>query len=102
MANRFANSVSVIDVSSRSVDNTIAVGDFPGNLFVAPEGDYSGFLYVLNYSDSNMMIIDTTTYTVSDQTVSLGNYPTGIAVTPDGSKTFVVNDVNANVMIVEY
>ncbi len=92
----------MIDVSTRSVENTIPVGEFPDNLFTAPEGDYSGFLYVLNYSDSNMMIIDTSTCTVSDQTVSLGNFPVGLAVTPDGDKMFVVNDVNANVMIVEY
>ena len=48
------------------------------------------------------MIIDTTTYTVSDQTVSLGNFPVGLAVTPNGDRMFVMNDVNANVMIVEY
>jgi YVTN family beta-propeller protein len=102
VANRFANTVSIIDVASQKVETTISVGEYPVNLAIASEGEYSGFLYVLNYSDSNMSIIDTNTHSVVDQTVSLGNYPVGLAVTPDGGKMFVVNDVNANVMVVEY
>ncbi|MFC1552731.1 beta-propeller fold lactonase family protein [Candidatus Latescibacterota bacterium] len=102
VANRFANSVSVIDVSSKTVEKTIPVGEFPVGLAVAPEGDYEGYLYVLNYSNSNMMIVDTSSYIVSEQTVSLGNYPVSLVITPDGAKMFAVNDVNANVMVVEY
>ena len=58
------------------------------------------FLYVTNFSDNTVSVIDTATNTVV-ATVAVGNGPEGVAVTPDGTKVYVANASSANVSVIK-
>ena len=68
----------------------------------APEGDFGDLVYVTNFSDSNVSIIDVAIDEVLDTRVTVGNFLVGLAVLPDGQKIYVVNDVNSSVTVIEY
>ena len=79
--------VSVIDTVSNKVLTTIAVGQEPIAVAVAPDRDRA---YIANYRSNSVSVIDTTTNTVLD-TIPVGVLPRDLAVTPDGTRVYAVN-----------
>jgi YVTN family beta-propeller protein len=81
--------VSVINTNTYSITSTITVGSEPYGIVVTPDGNK---VYVANYFDSSVFVINTITNTVSD-TIKFSEftYPKGLAVSPDGSRVYVTN-----------
>lgn len=78
-----AGTVSVVDLTTRSVTATIAVGAEPSAVALSPNGTR---LYVANAASNNLMVIDTATRMIV-ATVDLsafGTSPRAIAVTNNG------------------
>jgi YVTN family beta-propeller protein len=63
---------------------------------VTPDGSK---VYVANYEDNTVSVIDTATNIVN-ATIPVGTEPFGVAVTPDGSKVYVANQVSNNVSVI--
>ena len=89
VSNNGANSVSVINLASRAVTATIAVGGAPAQLALSGTR-----LFVANNASGNMSVIDTTSNTVVD-TLPAGTQPWG--VTSYGGAVFVANYGAGNV-----
>lgn len=87
VANNGANTVSVIDVSTNAVVQTIPVGSNPTGLAVTPDGNR---VYVANYASNDVSVIDTSTNIVV-ATIPVPGTSYGVAVTPDGSRVYVAN-----------
>lgn len=78
--------LSVIDIATNKIVDTIQVGHVPEGVAVTPDGKRA---YVTNSEDFSVSVIDTKTDTVMDTIGSLGNSPWGVAVTPDGKYAYV-------------
>lgn len=94
--NSNSGSVSVIDVASKAVVSTIAVGGFPEGMSITPDG---AFVYVANGNFNSVIVIDTATNTIV-ATIPVGNTPWAIAFTPDGAFAYVVNQGDESVSVV--
>ncbi len=57
-------------------------------------------VYVVNWGDGTVSIIDTATNTVK-ATLPVGDSPSGVAVTPDGTKVYVANSNSHNVSVID-
>src|SRR5215213_905092 len=95
VANRFDNTVSVIDTATNTVVATVPVGDSPSAIAVTPDG---AFAYVTNAGDFFVSVIDTATNTVVT-TVPVGAGSSGIAITPDGAFAYVATGANTVAVI---
>lgn len=87
VTNRHSNNVSVIDIASNSVIDTVDVGEEPYGVAINPNGTKA---YVTNQASDSVSVIDTTTNKII-ATVNVGKYPHGVAVTPDGKWVYVAN-----------
>ena len=83
LTNYSDNTVSKIDATTGTVDDTITVGDSPRGICF--DGTY---VWVTNYSDNTVSKIDATTDTVDD-TITVGDSPRGICF--DGTYIWVAN-----------
>ncbi|MCK4814571.1 carboxypeptidase regulatory-like domain-containing protein, partial [bacterium] len=97
VVNSGSDTVSVIDTATDQVINSLTVGDYPFHM--AASGN---MLYVTNYIDGNISMINMNTNTVLSTTFGVGNYPQGIAVTADGETIYVVNNGSESVSIRTY
>jgi YVTN family beta-propeller protein len=92
--------VTVIDTATTppSVVATVAVGNAPGAVAVAPDGKH---VYVSN-NFSDVSVIDTTTNTVV-ATIAVPRTVGGVAVTPDGKHVYVPNgdEVSSSVSVID-
>src|SRR5204863_10189539 len=75
--NLSSNNVSVIDVASNTVIDTIPVGSGPVNIAISPD---SRRAYVTNNFGNTISVIDTLSNVVID-TIPVGLQPYGIAIT---------------------
>ncbi len=97
ITNSGSDSVSVIDLSSNTVVDSVSVGGEPYGVAVTPDGTK---VYVTNYVDDTVSVIDTSSDTVIS-TITVGWSPEGIAVTPDGTKVYVANHASQNVSVID-
>lgn len=105
-ANRFAGTVSVLDVSALGsleggaaavVVARIPVARGPYDLAVGPDG---GRLYVAHFPFDLVSVVDTDERAVAG-TVAVPDGPRGVAVSPDGAKLYVANGFASTVTVVE-
>ncbi|MCH9630069.1 MAG: hypothetical protein S4CHLAM37_00620 [Chlamydiia bacterium] len=82
--------VAVIDIKTNQVIEYLTAGfSEPSGIAITPDGTK---VYVLNYADSSVSIIDTRTYEVDDTSLTSGfALPRNIAITLDGTKAYVTN-----------
>jgi YVTN family beta-propeller protein len=80
VANRFGNSVSVIDIATAANVKTIEVGTQPIGVAISPDGS---LVYVSDYKSEKVSIISTATNTVVGE-LKVEGQPAPPAVTPDG------------------
>ena len=86
------NSVSMIDTQAHEVTATIAVGENPYGVAVAPDGER---VYVTNQAAGSLTVIDHVT-----STIAVGVAPMGVAVSPDGQTAYVAdNDAHSLVLV---
>ncbi|MCW2654318.1 MAG: hypothetical protein JWR32_5294 [Mycobacterium sp.] len=82
--------LSVIDTSTNSVVETIAIADHGntlGGVAVSPDG---AFAYVTNNSANTLSILNTSTNTVAF-TVPVGRGPWHVVINPNGARAYIVN-----------
>lgn len=87
IANYNGHTVSVLDVASNQVTNTIAVGFQPISVAVTPDGTRA---FVTNESGNSVSEINIQTGVVTTTVAALG-YPSSVAITPDGVHAWIVN-----------
>ena len=92
--NKLDNTVSVIDVSTNTVTNTIPVGSNPYGVAVSEDG---ARVYITNNGDSSISVISTFSNTVIS-TIPVGFINGGICVSPDGTKLYVTGGNKAVVV----
>jgi serine/threonine protein kinase, bacterial len=92
-----ADSVAVIDTTSRSVAATIAVGRRPVGVAVDPS---TSIVYVTNYDDSSVSVINPTSRTVT-ATVRVGSHSGGVAVDSDARTAYVTNGDDGSVSVID-
>ena len=84
VANDNDNTVAVVDPATNTVIKTIAVGTFPAQIAVTPNGATA---YVANKFTESITVIDTATDTV--RTTLLGIPAATMAITPNGAFLYV-------------
>ena len=97
VANRFSDTVSVIDGASNSVIATVAVGAFPSGIGVDPN---THRVYVSNFFSNTLLTIDGLSNTVV-ATTTMGAAPIGVGVNPNTSRVYVANQDRNNVSVID-
>ncbi|MDO9589686.1 MAG: putative Ig domain-containing protein [Microcella sp.] len=90
-ANYVGNSVSIIDVATRTVVANVAGVPDAGRVSISPDGTTA---YVTNYSASTISVIDLVTRTLSGA-IPVGFQPFAVRFAADGLSAYVAN-LNAN------
>ncbi len=94
----FTGSVKVVDaISNQLVGRPITVGAFPLGIAVTPNGK---FVYVANFSSSNVSVIATAANAVT-ATIGVDTNPVAIAISPDGTRAFVASRANNVVSVID-
>jgi YVTN family beta-propeller protein len=91
-----SSSVYVIDASTNTLVDTIAVGSVPLGVTVHPSGRT---LWVANATGNTVSVINTATKAIT--TVPVGTFPTYIAINPAGTKAYVTNREDGTVSIID-
>jgi YVTN family beta-propeller protein len=86
VANTSADAVSVIDTATNQVTATIAVGNAPAEVAIAPDGSKA---YVANTGSNTVSVIDTDAKTVL-ASVPVADAPVSLAVSPLGDRLYVM------------
>jgi gliding motility-associated-like protein len=82
-----SSAVTVINTTTHTVLDSIAVGSMPYGMWQTPGG---GLLYVTNTNAGTVSVINTATQSVIAN-IPVGNAPFGITGTPDGKTVYVVS-----------
>ncbi len=98
VTNRGDNNVSVIDVSTEMVTNTIPVGLAPMRVAFTPDGSTA---FVTNASNDNSVSVIDVSMEMVTNTITVGSTPIGVAITPDGSTAYITNFVDDNVSVID-
>lgn len=89
--------ISVINIATDAVFDTIHVGSNPIGVAVNPKMKR---VYVTNNGDNSVSVIDTSSNNVI-KTINVGSEPLGVAVSPDGTKVYVANHGEASVSVID-
>ena len=94
-----AGTVSVIDIATGAVSNTITVGIYPRGVAISPNG---AFVYVANSDDDpgTVSVIDTANKAVVGDPIGVGTNPVGVAISPDGAFVYVTNQGDDTVSVI--
>jgi len=87
VTNNDSGNISVIDLATNLVTNTISVGRAPWGIALSSDNSKA---YVVLTDDRQVKVIDLSTLTITN-TISVGISPVEIALTPDGTSAFVTN-----------
>lgn len=79
VANNLANTVSIVDIASKTVTATVAVGTYPYTTLVSADGKT---LYVSNWGDATISAIDLASQKVV-ATIPVGNHPSAMTFGPN-------------------
>ncbi len=96
VANINSNTVSVINLPTSTVANTITVGSGPWGVAVSPDQTQ---VYVSNNHGNNVSVINTASNTVA-ATIPVQSSPFGVAFTPDATEAYVVNGSSNSVSVI--
>lgn len=97
VANINSDAVSVIDVPTNTVIQTIIVGNGPRGVTITPDGTKA---YVTHSISDDVSVIDLTNNIVIE-TIPVGSAPRFTAITPNGTKAYVTNSNSANVSVID-
>ena len=88
--------VSFAAPAGAATPTTIAVGNTPVGVRVAPDGAKA---YVANFISNTVSVINTGTGTVSSS-IGVGTNPFGVALAPNGARLYVMNNSAASVSVI--
>ncbi len=97
VANTGSSTVSVIDTTTNTILDSVAVGSIPWGVAVNPAANR---VYVTNRDSNTVSVIDTTTNTVV-ATVGVDVAPYGVAVDPAANRAYVANFVGHTVSVID-
>jgi YVTN family beta-propeller protein len=101
VASMSSNSVSMIDIPSSTLVNTINVGSGPWGVAISPDQNQ---VYVTNNQGNSVSIIDTQSSTVVGTVLGLSS-PLGVAFTPpngsQASQAYVVNGSSNSISVID-
>ncbi len=98
VANIDSDTVSVINIPTSAVANTIPTGEESGPWGVAVSPDQTQ-VYVSNNHGNSVSVINTASNTVV-ATIQVQSSPFGVAFTPDGTAAYVVNGSSNSVSVI--
>jgi YVTN family beta-propeller protein len=87
VSNQWSDNVSVIDLATSLVIDTLKTGNGPAGIALSANGKY---LYVVNSYSSNISVIDLNTGEEVKRLLA-GNNPTGAQLSPDGKMLYVTS-----------
>lgn len=87
----------MISIAANSVVNTIAVGDYPTDMAITPNGALG---YVVNSNDGTVSVIDLAGNTVVGNAISVGANPEDITINQAGTTAYVTNKESSTVSVV--
>lgn len=87
VSNQWSDNVSVIDLETFSVIDTLTTGNGPAGLKMDREGKY---LYAVNSFAGDISVIDLQSKTEIKR-LPAGNNPTGIGLSPDGKTAYITS-----------
>ncbi len=102
ITNSNAMTVSVIDIATNTVTNTIGGFDGPSGLVISSDGNTA---YVNNYggpgglgsgNGKTVRRVDLTTEAIVGAAITVGLAPAGVAILPDGARVYTINYVDGN------
>ena len=96
IADYTSKTVSVINIATNQVTDTIHVGINPFGVAASPDGKR---VYVGNTASPNISVINAITNQVIDTIIMAGN-PFGIAVSLDNSRVYVANQNQNNITVI--
>jgi len=96
VANSNSNTVSVINIPTSSVINTISVGSGPLGVGISPDQTR---VYVSNSGGNDVSVINAASGTVV-ATIAVQSSPFSVAFTPDGTTAYVVNQGSNSVSVI--
>jgi len=90
--------VSIIDVATRKVSQTLALGTRRSNrIKLTPDGK---FALVSDLEAGDLVVVDTAARKEVKR-IALGKQPEGVLVTPDGSRVFVAVNGDNTVAVID-
>ena len=92
-----SNELAVVDVKTRSVAKTIAVGDHPYTCVVSPDGSR---VYVSNWGSRSVSEVDTVALN-EVRTITVGDHPNDLALAANGKRLYVANANSNSVSVVD-
>jgi YVTN family beta-propeller protein len=95
VSNTSDGTVSVISLLSNNVSDTLSVGNSPRGIAVSSDDTH---IYVANYSDNTLSIIDTSDN--SQITLPVGDCPLGVALNPNGEDLYITNNSSDSLSII--
>lgn len=96
ITNNYANTVSIIDLSTNTVVKTLNVGNWPVTAAINPTNNQ---VYITNSASQSVSVINTVSNTVKT-TINVGSYPFGVYVSRDGSRAYVANYNDNNISVI--
>jgi YVTN family beta-propeller protein len=100
VANTGSNSVSVIDVASFAVTNTITLPAGGNPYGIAVNGDGSRVYVANNSAQGSLIVVDTASNNVAG-TIAVGNNPVQVVISPDGTVAYVANSGSSTLSVVD-
>ncbi len=96
VANNSSNTVSVINIPTGQVVNSILVGSGPLGTAISPDQTQ---VYVTNNQGNSVFVINAASSSVV-ATIPVQSSPMGVAFTPDGTAAYVVNSASNSVSVI--
>ena len=94
-ADKSADGIGIINVSSRQLTGKIKVGSDPEEFTLSPDGRK---IYVSNEDVKTASIVDIASAKV-EHIILVGQEPEGVAVTPDGRRIYVTCETGGDIMV---
>jgi YVTN family beta-propeller protein len=97
VANEFSNTISVVDMPTLQVENTINVENFP---YALDSNVLNNRVYVTNRGSNSVSVIDGSTNNIL-YNISVEKSPVGIAVNPSTSWIYVTNLESRSISVID-
>ena len=92
-----AGSLTVLSIPSNTVVATVAVGTFPYDSAITPDGTR---LYVVNTNDNTVSVVNTASNTVTS-TLTVGTAPQSVIVSLDGTTAYVASTSSNEIELIQ-
>lgn len=97
VADNLGDAMSIIDIPSRQLTDTIQVGHNPYTVQLDSAGK---FAYVSNWGDTTVSVIDVADAAV-EYTIPVGTHPNAMAINPKNNELYVTNADSDNVSVID-